>query len=106
MKSLEELRQNKIIKSNMEAKVTISLKDEYKDLAELKDEMATLFIVAKADITDQTDGLNEYDSLFCKAEKFEGDQCPRCWNHFDKGTLNHITGLCPRCSQVIKKIRL
>lgn len=106
MKSLEELRQNKIIKSNMEAKVTISLKDEYKDLAELKDEMATLFIVAKADITDQTDGLNEYDSLFCKTEKFEGDQCPRCWNHFDKGTLNHTTGLCPRCSQVIKKIRL
>ena len=44
---MEGLRNEKLIKSNMETKVTLSLKDEYKDIANLKDDLKQLFIVAK-----------------------------------------------------------
>lgn len=103
MKALEELRNNKEIKSNMEAKVVLSLKDDYKDLLDLEDQFNTLFITAKVELTDNHEGLTEYESAYVKAEKFDGDQCPRCWNRFDHGTLNS-DGLCPRCSAAVKKI--
>ena len=103
MKALEELRNNKEIKSNMEAKVVLSLKDDYKDLLDLEDQFNTLFITAKVELTDNHEGLTEYESAYLKAEKFDGDQCPRCWNRFDHGTLNS-DGLCPRCSAAVKKI--
>ena len=51
MRSLEALRNDKVIGSNMEARLTISLKDDYKDLASLKNAMKTLFIVARVDLS-------------------------------------------------------
>ena len=42
LKSMEGLRNEKLIKSNMETKVTLSLKDEYKDIANLKDDFKTI----------------------------------------------------------------
>ncbi len=99
MKSLETLRTDKIIKSNMEAQVTLSLKDEYKDLAELGDTLKQLFIVAKVHLVESHDGLDEYDTAYIKSVPFSGAQCPRCWNHFDEDEM--VEDLCPRCHQVM-----
>lgn len=99
MKALENLRNEKIIKSNMEARVIINLKDEYKDMAKLGVSLKQLFIVAKVKFVDNNDGLDEYDTAFIKAEKFNGIQCPRCWNYFEENEMNGE--LCCRCHSVV-----
>ncbi len=68
MKSLENLRAEKVINSNMEGKLTITLKDEYKSLASLEDSMKQLFIVAKVTLDDNAEGKDEYETCFIKAE--------------------------------------
>ena len=102
-KSLELLRADKIIKSNMEAVVTVSLKDEYKVIADFEDSLKQLLIVADVRFVDDVEGLNEYATAYIKAEKATGGQCPRCWNYFDEATLDE-NGLCPRCSAVVKSL--
>lgn len=99
MKSLEDLRNEKIIKSNMEAKVTLCLKEEFTDMMKIEDVLKQLFIVAKVSIVTDNEGLAEYDSAYIKTEKFEGVQCPRCWNYFDADEMEDE--LCPRCHEVI-----
>ena len=81
LKSMEGLRNEKLIKSNMETKVTLSLKDEYKDIANLKDDLKQLFIVAKVELVDDTT-LEEYETSYIKVEKFNGVQCQ------DVGTIS------------------
>ena len=98
LKALEQLRNDKVIKSNMEAKVTISLKDDYKDMEKLADDLKQLFIVAKVNLVEDTT-LEEFDSAYIKAEKFNGHQCPRCWNYFDEDEMEGE--LCHRCHDVI-----
>ena len=98
MKALEGLRDEKIIKSNMEAKVTISLKDEFKEMASMLADLKQLFIVAKVELVKDS-SLEEFDSAYIKVEKFEGHQCPRCWNYFDEDEMEGE--LCPRCHAVI-----
>lgn len=101
LRSMEGLRNEKIIKSNMETKVTLSLKDEYKDIAKLADDLKQLFIVAKVELVDDTT-LDEYDTCYIKVEKFNGKQCPRCWNYFDE---NEMDGeLCCRCASVMHRV--
>ena len=97
LKALENLRIEKVIKSNMEAKVYLSLKDGYLEIASMKD-LNQLFIVAKVEITTATD-YEEFDSSFVKVEKFQGHQCPRCWNYFDADELEGE--LCVRCDSVV-----
>ena len=99
MKALEELRNEKVIKSNMEAKLTVCLKDEYQDMAKLADDLKQLFIVAKVNLVTDTTDLTEYETAYIKAEKFNGVQCPRCWNYFEESEMEGE--LCHRCHDVI-----
>lgn len=99
MKALEDLRNEKVIKSNMEAKVTLCLKDEYKEMADLANSLKQLFIVAKVKLVEDNQTLNEFDTAYIKAEKFNGVQCPRCWNYFDADEMDGE--LCPRCHDVM-----
>ena len=85
----------------METKVTLSLKDEYKDIADLKDDLKQLFIVAKVELVDDTT-LEEYETSYIKVEKFNGVQCPRCWNYFDEDEMNGE--LCSRCANVAHRV--
>ena len=101
LKSMEGLRNEKLIKSNMETKVTLSLKDEYKDIANLKDDLKQLFIVAKVELVDDTT-LEEYETSYIKVEKFNGVECPRCWNYFDEDEMNGE--LCSRCASVAHRV--
>jgi len=98
LKVLETLRNDKVIKSNMEAKVFISLKDDFKDMDKLAKELKQLFIVAKVELVEDN-SLEEFESGYIKAEKFNGHQCPRCWNYFDEDEMNGE--LCCRCHDVI-----
>ncbi|MBM6797986.1 isoleucine--tRNA ligase [Coprobacillus cateniformis] len=99
MKALEDLRNEKVIKSNMEAKLTICFKDEYEDMAQLVNDLKQLFIVAKVELTDDLTDLVEFDTAYIKAEKFNGIQCPRCWNYYDEDEMEGE--LCHRCHDVM-----
>ena len=100
MKALEELRNEKVIKSNMEAKLTVCLKDEYQDMAKLADDLKQLFIVAKVNLVTDTTDLTEYETAYIKAEKIQwGYNAPRCWNYFEESEMEGE--LCPRCHEVI-----
>ena len=99
MKALEDLRNEKVIKSNMEAKLTICFKDEYEDMAQLVNDLKQLFIVAKVELTDDLTDLVEFDTAYMKAEKFNAIQCPRCWNYYDEDEMEGE--LCHRCHDVM-----
>ena len=99
MKALEDLRNEKVIKSNMEAKLTICFKDEYEDMDQLVNDLKQLFIVAKVELTDDLTDLVEFDTAYIKAEKFNGIQCPRCWNYYDEDEMEGE--LCHRCHDVM-----
>lgn len=101
LRSLEGLRNDKVIKSNLEAKITLSLKDEYQEVASLGDELKQLFIVSKVKLVDANDDLEEMDTCYIKAEKFNGVKCPRCWNYFDADEMEGE--VCHRCHEVLKK---
>ena len=99
LRALEGLRNDQVIKSNMEAKVTLTLKEGYQDVAQLADDLKQLFIVAKVQLSDNKE-LPEYDTSYIQVEKFHGHQCPRCWNYFDEDEMEGE--LCHRCHDVVE----
>ena len=98
LKAIEVLRNDKTIGSSLEAKVTMTLKEEYKDIEALKEDLKQFFIVSKVElVTDTT--LEEFDTAYIKVEKFAGHKCPRCWNYFEE---NEMEGeVCHRCHEVV-----
>ena len=100
LKALEEKRNDKVIGKSLEAKVTLCLKDEYKDVAQLEAQLKTLFIVSKCELVDSAEGLDEYEASYVKVEKFDGHVCARCWAYYDASEM-HDDELCERCYKVI-----
>lgn len=98
LKAIEVLRNDKTIGSSLEAKVYLSLKDEYKDIEELAKDLKQFFIVSKVELVDDKT-LEEFDTAYIKVEKFEGHKCPRCWNYFDEEEMEGE--ICSRCHDVI-----
>ena len=102
LKALENKRNEKVIGKSLEAKLTISLKDEFKDILELNDSLKQMFIVSKCEVTDEHDGFEEFETSYIKVEKFNGHVCARCWCVFDDEDM-HNDELCERCYDVINK---
>ncbi|MFC1671373.1 isoleucine--tRNA ligase [Spirochaetota bacterium] len=108
LKALELMRKDKVIKSSLESEVTIYTKEKkVKDLlVEFGEELKKFFQVAHIGLLDEkTDGMDEYDSSYIKAEKTEKGKCIRCWNFTDDiGKDSAHSELCPRCTDIVKKI--
>ena len=102
LKALENKRNEKVIGKSLEAKLTISLKDEFKDILELNDSLKQMFIVSKCEVTDEHDGFEEFETSYIKVEKFNGHVCARCWCVFNDEDM-HDDELCERCYDVINK---
>ncbi len=100
LKALEEKRNDKVIGKSLEAKLTICLKPEYQDIAAIKDQLKTLFIVSKCTLAEDADGLDDYETAAIKVEKFNGHVCARCWAVYDDDEM-HDDELCNRCYKVI-----
>lgn len=100
LKALEVKRNDKVIGKSLEAKVTLSLKKEFADVEKLKDTLKLMFIVSKCELTDETDGLEEFETSYIKVEKFNGHTCARCWAVFDEDEM-HDEELCERCFDVV-----
>ena len=100
LKALEEKRNEKVIGKSLEAKVYLSLKEDYKDVEALKDTLKLMFIVSKCELVENHEGFEEFDTSFVKVEKFNGHVCARCWAVYDADEM-HDEELCERCYEVV-----
>ncbi len=94
LKALEEARSEKMIKSNQEASLTLTLPQDLQDLfnEKLGKALSQWFIVSYTNIVTG-------DEVEVKVEKAHGCKCPRCWNYTES---THEDGLCYRCDNALK----
>ena len=96
LRKLEELRNDKIIKANLEARVTITASgDDYRRLAQYADKLPGFFVVSQVELQQ---GAPESEIAF-EVGKAEGVKCERCWNfstHVGEDTA--FPTVCERCS--------
>ena len=93
LKSLEEARDAKVIKSSQEAHISLAAPEDVQNLLKknLPDSLAQWLIVSAADVRDG-------DEVKAEVTHAAGTKCPRCWNYSTEPDEN---GLCPRCHAVM-----
>jgi isoleucyl-tRNA synthetase len=96
LRQLEELRNDKTIKANLEARVTITASGEdYKRLAQYADKLAAFFVVSQVEVRA---GASASPIAF-EVGKAEGVKCERCWNFSTHvGEDATFPTVCERCS--------
>ena len=97
-KEIEGAVKEKLVKTSLEASVTLSAKGvEYDFISSVLDELAAAFIVSKVELNEDTDG-----ELKVTVSKAQGEKCERCWAYSDTvGTSSEHPTLCARCAAVI-----
>jgi isoleucyl-tRNA synthetase len=103
LRQLEELRNDKTIKANLEARVIIrAAGDDYKRLAHYADKLAAFFVVSQVQVTRTKQGD---DALAFEVGKAEGQKCERCWNFSTHvGEDANFPTVCERCSTNLEVI--
>jgi len=91
-KELENAREKKVIGSSLEAKVSLSLPDEYFELFKGYEEfLPSLFIVSQV-------SLERTSEMGVVIGKAEGAKCVRCWNwSLSVGRMKDEPSVCDRC---------
>lgn len=105
-KSIEKVRNEKIIGKSFEAKVSIALKDnKYVNLEKLRD-LEVYLIVSNVEFVDVTaidSAFDEYEDVAIKVEKYSNYNCERCWKYFPKDELDE-ENLCHRCAGIVAEL--
>ncbi len=96
LKSMEDLREQKLIGKSLEAKVTLNVSDDEQKVLESIGSLRELFI--SSDVMFTKEELPLVEDYRLKVEKMEGVVCPRCWNIY-----SDIDELCERCKSVVNK---
>ena len=98
---IEKMREDKKIKSSLEAKVSICVEDENYKFALQKINLEEVLITSFVEVVTKKDTkfinlINEKNAkIFVKVDKFDGEKCDRCWKLFHKKNL--IGEICKRC---------
>jgi len=102
LRALEALRNDKTIKANLEARVSITASgDDLRRLQHYSSQLAALFVVSQVDVKAAADG----SPLAFTASKAEGGKCERCWNYSTHvGENKEYPTVCERCSAVLQEI--
>lgn len=95
LQKLEDLRKNKIIGSNLDASLTLTLPDKYQEAVKALNSPREFFIVSQVNI-EQGNQLN------IQVEKAKGEKCVRCW-HFSEeiGKNKEHPTICPKCIEAL-----
>jgi isoleucyl-tRNA synthetase len=105
LKALEEARDEKLIGKALEAKVTLSPRDE--ETKEVLDSMEYLhqyLIVSEAVVTDEVQNGKEYRLVDVLVEAHPGEKCERCWVSSETvGEDSDHPTLCTHCATVVKE---
>lgn len=94
-KQLEELRQQKIIGSSLEAELEISAEGQtLKALESVATDLSALMIVSKVKLSSGT--------MSVKALKSTGKKCIRCWHYYDLAEESEkFKDACPKCVRAL-----
>ncbi|MGE7601877.1 isoleucine--tRNA ligase [Peribacillus sp. NPDC097675] len=109
LKALEEARNQKVIGKSLNAKVTVYVNEETKNLLDsIEESFEQLFIVSEFDIAgDVASAPSEavkLEEMAILVTKADGETCERCWNvSKDVGQVEEHPTLCPRCATVVKE---
>ncbi|RID87246.1 isoleucine--tRNA ligase [Peribacillus asahii] len=109
LKALEEARNEKVIGKSLNAKVSVYVKEDVKNLlASIEENMEQLFIVSQFEVAgDVSEAPQEAVTLEYAAivvSKANGETCERCWNVSEAvGEVEEHATLCPRCATVVKE---
>jgi len=107
-KELEAQRGEGLVRSSLEAKVTLFASAELKPVLEqLADELRFVLITSEVSVQDFTEaqGAAETDvpGLAVKVEKIDATKCERCWHHReDVGVDERHEQLCARCVENVE----
>lgn len=96
LKKIEDKREEKIVGSGLEAKVTISAKQETLEFLKGFEGLPELFIVSEVI-------LASGDSLEVTVEKTSFGKCQRCWICFPEIGSSDAPEICFNCQRVLKE---
>jgi isoleucyl-tRNA synthetase len=114
LKATEPLREQNSIKRSLDARIAMFLDPNGPDIKRLqqffddledKGESAEKFfkdfsILSQFEFVPTPDRLIEsYPGVYLRAEKAEGEKCPRCWQW---AQTEHEHHLCDRCYEIVK----
>ncbi|HPC39289.1 MAG TPA: isoleucine--tRNA ligase [Spirochaetota bacterium] len=109
LKELEACRKDKMLKSSLEADITIFVKDgkTKQMMASMGPELTRFFQVASVTVTsDKQAGMRDYENASVSIKKTGGKKCVRCWNYFEAiGSDPDHPELCKRCTDIIKAMK-
>ena len=105
LKALEELRKNKTIAANLEAKVRLTAEGEVYDvLSRYANHLNAFFVVSQSEVAKGATGDNPAGVLV-EAGKADGTKCERCWNYsIHVGEDQAYPTVCERCSRALGTI--
>jgi isoleucyl-tRNA synthetase len=105
LKALETARNEKLIGSALEAKVTIFAPDSMFELLErYGQDLRFLLIVSGVEIK-HAPGGNGHTPLRVEVSRAPGQKCERCWNYSEQvGASERYPTVCERCLGVLEEI--
>ena len=92
-KELEVARAEKTIGNSLDAKITLSGKDDYDFLKENEETLKVVLIVSDLEIS-----KGKKKDLEIKVEHAKGEKCARCWQYSEELE----DGICPRCKHILE----
>ncbi|WP_026692103.1 isoleucine--tRNA ligase [Peribacillus kribbensis] len=110
LKALEVARNDKVIGKSLNAKVSIYVDADGKELLQsIEEDFDQLFIVSKFEIagnlSEAPENALKLEQSAVVVSKAEGETCERCWNVKEEvGTIEEHPTLCSRCASVISEI--
>ncbi|MBP7734653.1 MAG: isoleucine--tRNA ligase [Spirochaetes bacterium] len=109
LKELEICRRDKVLKSSLEADITLFVKDNAAKemMASMGPELSRFFQVASVTLVPEKGAaMRDYDNASVAVKKTGGKKCVRCWNYFETlGSDPDHPELCRRCTDIIKVIK-
>jgi isoleucyl-tRNA synthetase len=102
LKELEKAREEKVLGTSLEARVSIRAPETDRNLLrKYPDDLASLFIVSEVAVA-----AASASELSVRVEKASGGKCERCWNISTAvGQSREYPSLCRRCQAVVKELR-
>src|SRR6266404_4244305 len=105
LKALEEARNQKLIGTGLEARVSVTMPDPVYSLLKRYDGQLRYLFIVSAVILVQGSG-NGTGGVHVEVKKAEGLKCERCWNYSTRvGEDKNYPTVCERCAAVLKEIR-
>lgn len=109
LKALEEARNAKVIGKSLQAKISLYVNADEKELLDsIKENLQQIFIVSGFEVAGSYDEAPEEAVKLEKAaiivSKADGETCERCWVvTTDVGTDEEHPAICSRCASVVKE---